>query len=304
MTASPIGKVAVFLFTFASSVQFVTSAIADSSSPEPSRADNPVAGAARDASLSRSTGWSSARSAFAARFVPECEASSAKARPAARFARLRVLLLGDSMTAGDEDSPTSFRSYRGTLYNLLRAAGHDVDFVGPNHLPPAVGGDPDHAAFGGAEIGPGANPNNVSDRLASILNGAGRVDVVIVALGWNSVFNEPAEAARKYERLATRLSAMRPNATLILATLSPPRGQSEKEAAASSSGYRELNAKARLMASRSMKDKLILADLAAIPFSAEDFWDVIHWRQSGADKAARAIFVAMTGNAAILTSGQ
>jgi lysophospholipase L1-like esterase len=223
---------------------------------------------------------------------------------AVRFSHLRVLLLGDSMTAGDEDYPKSFRSYRGTLYKLLQAAGHDVDFVGPNHLPPAAGGDPDHAAFGGAEIGPGNNPNNVVDRLAPILSSVGDVDVIILALGWNSVFNEPAEAARKYEGLVDRLTAARPEATLALATLSPPRGQSEKEATFRSQGYRELNASARRMAERSPTDKLILADLAAARFDSSDFWDVIHWHQSGADTAAAVLFRTLTENAAIVTRGR
>jgi lysophospholipase L1-like esterase len=218
-----------------------------------------------------------------------------------RFSHLRVLLLGDSMTAGDEDYPKSFRSYRGTLYKLLQSAGHDVDFVGTIHLPPAVGGDPDHAAFGGAEIGPGSNPNNVVDRLDPILSSVGDVDVIILALGWNSVFNEPAEAARKYEGLVARLRAARPDATIAVATLSPPRGQSEKEATFRSQGYRELNASARRMADRSPTDKLILADLAAARFETSDFWDVIHWHQSGADTAAAVIFRTLTENAAIVT---
>jgi len=219
---------------------------------------------------------------------------------AARFEHLRVLPIGDSMTAGDDDYPTSFRSYRGPLYNLLKAAGHDIDFVGPNHLPPATGGDPDHAAFGGAHIGPGRSANNAFDRIDLILGGVGEVDVVIVAMGWNSVFDEPADAARKYEGLINRLMSMRPKATIVVATLSPPRGQTESEATARSLGYRELNAKARRMAAVSPTDRLLLADLAAAPFSAEDFWDVIHWHQSGADKAARVIFRTLTENAAIV----
>jgi hypothetical protein len=208
------------------------------------------------------------------------------------------------MTAGYEEQPDGFRSYRGSLFNLLQTAGHDVDFVGPNRTAPAVGGDPDHAGFGGALIGPAVNTNNVFDRLDSILEGVGAVDVVIVALGWNSVFQEPADAAAKYEGLVYRLMAMRPRATLVLATLSPPRGESEKEAARQSRGYRELNAKARQMAARSASDRLLLADLAAVPFSREDFWDVIHWHQSGADKAAQVIFRSLTENAAIVACPQ
>lgn len=229
------------------------------------------------------------------------EGARAKTTPP-QFQHLRVLPIGDSMTAGGDDYPSLFRSYRGSLYHLLRAQGHDIDFIGPNHLLPIGGGDPDHAAFGGALIGPDRNANNAFDRLDPILAGVGEVDVVIVAMGWNSVFNEPADAARKYEGLVNRLKSMRPKATLVLATLSPPRGQSEKEAEAGSRGYRELNAKARHMASRSQTDRLLLADLARAPFSKDDFWDVIHWHQSGADKAARVIFRTLIDNAAIVSA--
>ena len=204
------------------------------------------------------------------------------------------------MTVGGEGNATSFRSYRGALHRLLQAAGHDTDFVGTLSLRPAIGGDPDHNGYGGAQLGPGGSSNNIHDRLDGILAAVGDVDVVVLAMGWNSAYQEPSYAASKYEGLVRRLMTLRPSATIVLATLSPQRAETEQQTNLQLSGYRELNARARQLANASPSDKLILADLAATRFSADEYWDVIHWLQPGADKAARVIFDALTANSDIV----
>ncbi len=206
------------------------------------------------------------------------------------------------MTVGGEGNPTSFRSYRGALQQLLNAAGHDTDFVGTLNLEPAIGGDADHNGYGGAQLGPGGSSNNIYDRLDGILASVGQVDVVILAMGWNSAYQEPGNAAAKYEGLVRRIAALRPAATVILATLSPQRAETEQQTNAQLSGYRELNARARQLATASASDKLLLADLAAASYASDDYWDVIHWLQSGANKAAQVIFDVMVANAAIVNS--
>ena len=42
--------------------------------------------------------------------------------------------------------------------------------------------------------------------------------------------------------------------------------------------------------------------LAGAGFRGEDYWDTIHWLQSGADKAARVIFESLTSNASIVNA--
>ena len=204
------------------------------------------------------------------------------------------------MTVGGEGNATSFRSSRGALHQLLQAAGHDTDFVGTLSLRPAIGGDPDHNGYGGAQLGPGGSSNNIHDRLDGILAAVGDVDVVVLAMGWNSAYQEPSYAASKYEGLVRKLMTLRPSATIVLATLSPQRAETEQQTNLQLSGYRELNARARQLANASPSDKLILADLAATRFSADEYWDVIHWLQPGADKAARVIFDALTANSDIV----
>ncbi len=202
---------------------------------------------------------------------------------------VRILTLGDSMTSGSEAAAGSFRAYRGRLYQRLIGAGYQVDFVGTQQSIPAIGGDADHDGYGGAYIGPGGSPNNLWDRLAGIL-GSTDPDVIVMALGWNSVYNEPAAAGPKYRDLVNRVRAMKPNAHVVVATLSPQRGQTEAQSAGELPGYSALNAVARALAAESATDRVHLADYAAAGFSAGDYWDVIHWTQAGADRAADVIY--------------
>ena len=50
---------------------------------------------------------------------------------------------------------------------------------------------------------------------------------------------------------------------------------------------------ARSLAARSATDRLHLADFAAGGFQSADYWDVIHWLQPGADRAAHILFEAI-----------
>lgn len=197
------------------------------------------------------------------------------------------------MTSGSENTPGSFRSYRGRLYQLLINAGIDVDFVGTSYMMPAIGGDPDHDGYGGAYIGPGGNSNNLWDRLPVVLGSSVDPDIIIMAFGWNSVYNEPGEAASKYQGIVNQVSAVKPAAKLMLATLSPQRGETQAQSNGSVPSFQSLNDVARSMANASANDNLFVADFASASFSYADYWDVIHWSQSGADRAAQIIFDAL-----------
>jgi lysophospholipase L1-like esterase len=201
----------------------------------------------------------------------------------------RILALGDSMTVGAEADPNGFRAYRGRLFALLGAAGYNVDFAGTQRLAPAIGGDPDHDGYGGAFIGPGGSSNNLADKLPAILS-AVEPDIIILALGWNSVYNEPSVAASKYRDLVNRIAAAKPNAHIVVATLSPQRGQTEAQTNADLSAYAALNSAARSLASASTTDRIHLADYAAAGFQGSEYWDVIHWLQPGADRAAQVLY--------------
>ena len=203
---------------------------------------------------------------------------------------LYVLLTGDSMTRGDEHTPGGARSFRGRLYHMLTAAGLTVDFLGSQNERPAVGGDPNHDAWGGAWIGPGGSDLNIYDRMPTVLAANVNPDIIVLALGWNSAVYEKPIAADKYEALVNRVAALKPGAQLVLGTLSPYRGETEEQTASHERGYREINQRAREMAGRSTSDQLHLTDLAIGKFNPSDYIDPVHWNQSGADKAAQIVF--------------
>lgn len=210
-----------------------------------------------------------------------------------RHEAVRILLLGDSMTSGIEANPQGFRSFRGRLHQMLTADGIDVDFIGSQSSAPAIGGDPHHEGYGGAWIGPGGNQNNLWDRLDDILSSNGGPDVIVMAFGWNSVYNEPKAAPAKYRALVERVAQARPSSHLVLATLSPQIGESEAQSNDSVPGYARFNAVSRQLACESDDDRLHLVDLAQVSFARTDYWDVIHWLQPGADKAAAALHAAL-----------
>jgi len=209
---------------------------------------------------------------------------------------LKLLPIGDSMTAGDELTPGSFRSYRGTLYNLMKPHILNLDFVGVNSVLPAVGGDPDHAGWGGAQLGPNSsNSNNISDRLDTVLAAVGSPDVIVLAMGWNSIYQEANLAGQKYRDLVNKIKTARPNSLIVVATVNPQKGETEQQTGSYSwmNGYRDLNQVARELAAQSSTDKIILADLANAGYVSSDYWDGIHLFQSGADKSAQVIYKAL-----------
>lgn len=274
------------------------------SSPDLSAAEAPAAGTpAADATTtdSTSTPVSTASAPLAAASVSRNPSSTSTATPTTATPSqtattnpllsrtVKILALGDSMTVGHEDSPTMFRSYRGRLFQLLVSAGYAVDFVGTQRMAPAIGGDPDHDGYGGAWIGPGGSGWNLTDMLPRIMP-AVDPDIIILALGWNSVYNEPYEAANKYRDFVARVAAAKPNAHIIVATLSPQQGQTEAQSGADLPGYNPLNTMARNLARASATDRIHLADYAAAGFQFGDYHDVIHWTQAGGDRAANVIF--------------
>lgn len=194
----------------------------------------------------------------------------------------RILPLGDSMTAGND----SFRAYRSRLKDLLYSKS--VEFVGTQQSSDGL-----HDGYGGIWIGPGGNDYNLYDRLPGIISGT-NPDIIIAAFGWNSVYQEPDQAGPKYEWFIRRLQELAPNAKIITATLSPQRGETEAQSNNMGS-YKALNDAARRLANASATDNIYLADFAIGGFVYDDYWDVIHWLQPGADKAAQILYNVIVG---------
>jgi hypothetical protein len=209
-----------------------------------------------------------------------------------------LLPIGDSMTEGQESTSGAFRSYRGTLYNKFVAAGYTPNFLGPKYSVPAVGGDPDHAGYGGYQIGPSSTKNNIDAQLPSIFKVASNPTVIVMAFGWNSIYQEPAVAATKYCGIVNKVRTTWPNSRIIVATVPPQKGQTEAETQAQllawgNVAYGDVNAQARSLANASATDNIFLADLASGPYLSSGYWDVIHFLQGNADIEAEIIFEAV-----------
>jgi hypothetical protein len=202
--------------------------------------------------------------------------------------RIKVWCVGDSLTTGQELTPNGFRSYRGRLYLQLIAAGYDVEFVGSQFQTPAVGGDPDHDSYGNALLGPGGTPN-IYDRLPALMSSADP-DIVVLAMGWASAYIETELAGGKYRGLAELILQLKPSVHLVVATLTPARGETEAQTSDDVQGYRDVNAAARQLAAASTTGKVHLADLAPLQLDAAQYWDVIHLFQPNADLMAGVLF--------------
>jgi len=180
------------------------------------------------------------------------------------MALVKVMCLGDSLTAGDELNPSSFRTYRGRLAQLLQQGGYEFDFIGSQSLTPAIGGDPNHEGYGGAGIDTTiGGVLSISARLSTIFSGGSIPDVIVLLLGWNDVFNAPTNIATRYETLVDTIETYAPSAKLLLCTLPPARGLTETQTNSAYSAYQSLNTKIRTLAAASGSDGRYLADLAA-----------------------------------------
>ena len=195
-------------------------------------------------------------------------------------APVRILPLGDSLTYGLLPNPASEDSYRGHLFRSLTQLGYSIDLVGPNHSPLGLGGDPDHAGFGGYTIGPDRSvdyrgtPANLG-KLVGEWVPALNPDVIILDIGANDlaagdqpVSDLAAEAADPNGRVLANLAPLRlqglvnlllrlaPNAIIIVGD-TPPAGASA--AADSSASKAALRAMAKQLGETSDQDRVLYA---------------------------------------------
>lgn len=229
---------------------------------------------------------------------------------------LRVMPLGDSLTAGAGADPNAHQSYRGHLYNTLQSAGYAVDFVGSDTTPTLAGGDADNEGHGGYTIGPDASQYctraatgelqcqpqhfNLSDNVGAWL-AAARPDVVLLLVGVNDQYPtdvtpatsgllrpvNPDDAPAKLTSLVGRLAASATQPWVFVASLIPLSG------AVTTPSIDALNTAARTLGSSSPTDKVVFVDLATLVLSPADYNDGLHLSDSGATKVADVWFRAL-----------
>jgi lysophospholipase L1-like esterase len=157
---------------------------------------------------------------------------------------LRIMPLGDSITAGTTDSswdiPFSF-GYRGPLYTRLSNAGYDFQFVGqspepwngaPYGVPPVIVG-PDlrtsgqngHRGYGGSVIADITNGSGYDPGIAAAMQ-ADKPDMVLLMIGINDIARygnggDPADAKNRLATLTGMILAAKPDVKLIVAQINP-----------------------------------------------------------------------------------
>lgn len=137
--------------------------------------------------------------------------------------RLRIMAMGDSITAGYTDNPVwnepYWYGYRSGLYNRLNAAGYDFLFVGQSGelLNHTAGTPPADLAALGQNAHNGYGGQTASFLNANILNwlAASDPDVILLKIGTNS------QDRNGLETLVQTITSTKPDLHLIIAEIMP-----------------------------------------------------------------------------------
>ncbi len=124
--------------------------------------------------------------------------------------------LGDSITMGCCSGTTVQGGYRNKLYNLLTAAGYNVDYVGTqtDTINPAIP-DWDHQGMGGYRI------EQIQSGLPAWFDAVEDPDVVLLLIGVNDFWQgyDLANVQTRMSNLIATIATQRPYARIILSNL-------------------------------------------------------------------------------------
>ena len=125
---------------------------------------------------------------------------------------IRILPVGDSITYGS-GAPGG---YRLRLYELLTAAGYNVDFTGTQAGNGATGlPDSDHEGHGGWRI------DQIDSIIEAVLDQTHDPDVILVLIGTNDYGQDysTSTATNRLNDLVTKMATYRPHAKIIVSNL-------------------------------------------------------------------------------------
>jgi len=125
---------------------------------------------------------------------------------------IRILPVGDSITHG----AGAAGGYRLRLYELLTAAGYNVDFTGTQTGNGAPGlPDPDHEGHGGWRIA------GIDGIIQGVFDQTDDPDVIILLIGTNDygAGDDTINATNRLDALITKMATYRPYAKIIVSTL-------------------------------------------------------------------------------------
>lgn len=149
-------------------------------------------------------------------------------------ATVHILPLGDSLTKGMTDTPelASHPTYRYWLYNDLKSAGYDFDFVGSWTAPNfAYSFDQHNEAHGGYTTDGllnGAADDPGQGKLSQWLTGY-RADIVLLMIGTNDCLHQVPtdQSISNIGAIIDQVRARNPNAKILLASIPPTSIQRE-----------------------------------------------------------------------------
>jgi lysophospholipase L1-like esterase len=185
---------------------------------------------------------------------------TAAPRPIRVCPKSKVMLFGDSLTAG-------YEGYRGPLFEALQIRQVSVDFVGSVQTPAANAGavgDPDHESHPKFLIGPNdqrdaaGRPLNLADNVAEWFSAA-KPDVVLLLVGAEELRNPLTQAAAP-DALTVLVGLIRdgnPNTLMILSELPPSTAHPATDPALVA-----FNAKAKQLADADLRDLIFYAPVS------------------------------------------
>ena len=221
----------------------------------------------------------------------------------------KILPLGDSNTAGGgyenaAEKLTTHYSYRGNLFNRLKTAGYNIDYLGTRQAGsyPGVGtpetsyhgnateeiSDKNHSGYGGFSMYDSAcNFSEFPSGICSIGNNlnailAGKPDIVLLMIGHNGAGNKPAELERLVNEIKTKL----PNTVVFTGGYPNLSGNL--------GAWQDLRDKARSLANPARG--IYYVDLNNVLPNASDFVnaeDNVHHSRAGAVKVASRFYNAL-----------
>ncbi len=212
----------------------------------------------------------------------------------------RIMPMGDSLTEGD--FPDGHHSYRGYLEVQLREAGYQFDFVGSQWKLAHSGTDYEHEGHGGFTIGPDKTmasgwPANLDARLENYLNKA-KPDIILLLIGINDLFPraqrpvDPAQADEKLAGFVKHILEIDPDVYVFVASLAPV----NFEWTDYQPEYEAVNRMAEQIGNADLRDHIYFVDMnrSLTPtLTSADFFDGVHFSESGARKVAQVWFEAL-----------
>ena len=211
---------------------------------------------------------------------------------------MRIMPLGDSITHGNisgvvPDDNAYYISYRKALWNRLKTAGYEIDFVGSLNSGSAIFGDPEladhegHSGWKGSEIVNGRKKKPEEGKLIDWLI-AHQPDIVLLHIGTNGLNPNPSDV----EDILIIIDYYSPDTWVILARIINQSCSADISPCPEAQKVTDFNDNVEDMALTRIAngDKIIIVDMensAGIdyrPYPLGDMWDNLHPYETGYEK--------------------